>query len=186
MQQNMLIKGMVLVIIFLLVILSFMPNIEADQLEKQSINELNNDLSSSNTQTSDMGMDIAIIGIVPYLWKTEDTVFGELHISPIIKNIGSVPVSGVKYFGNSTFYFKNTKYGSAWGALLFGVLDPGDEWIPQSGAGLWFVNFFPGIFNIEYEIFPTDSNPDNNKIKQVYLARGGGIIPFWKRLPLLE
>jgi len=186
MQQNMLIKGLVYFIILLLVILSFIPIIEADQIGKQSINELNNDTGSSHTQASDIGMDIAIIGIVPYLYETEDTVFGELHISPIIKNIGSVPVSGVKYFGNSTFYFKNTKYGRAWGSLLLGVLEPGEEWIPQSGAGLWFVNFFPGIFNIEYEIFPTYSNPDNNKINQVYLARGGGIIPFWKRLPLLE
>ena len=186
MRQNMLFKSLVIGIILLFVILSFIPNIEADQVERQSFEYLHNDEVSSDVVTSDMGMDIAIIGLIPYLWKTEDTIFGELHIKPIIKNVGNVPVQGVKYFGNSTFYFRNKKYGRAWGALLLGVLDPGEEWIPQSGAGLWFVNFYPGIFNIEYEIFPIDSTPDNNKIKQVYLARGGGIIPFWKRLPLLE
>jgi hypothetical protein len=182
----MLFKSLVTGIILLFVILSFIPNIEANHLVRENFENLNNDTESSDKKTSEMGMDIAIIGIIPYLEETEDTIFGELHITPIIKNVGDVPVKGVKYFGNSTFYFRNKKYGSAWGGLLLGGLNPGDEWIPQSGAGLWFVNFYPGIFNIEYEIFPTDSNPDNNKIKQVYLVRGGGIIPFWRRLPLLE
>ena len=186
MRKNMLIKSLVFQIIILFVISSFVPNIVADQPTKNILKELNSEIYSSETESSDMSMDIAIIGIVPYLWKTDDTIFGELHITPIIKNVGNVPVQGVKYWGNSTFYFQNKKYGRAWGALLLGVLDPGEEWIPQSGAGLLFVNFFPGIFNIEYEIFPTDSNPDNNKINQVYLARGGGIIPFWKHLPLLD
>lgn len=186
MLKNMLIKTLLVVTIFTFVIPSVIPNIEANQLAEQSLNDIKNDNVSSSIQSLNRSMDIAIIGIVPYLYETEDSIFGELHISPIIKNVGTVPVPGVKYFGNSTNFFKNKKYGSAWGALLFGALDPGEEWIPQNGAGLLFINYFPGIFNIEYEIFPTDSNPDNNKIKQVYLARGGGIIPFWKRLPFLE
>jgi len=186
MRQKILRNGLVLGVILFFIATSFIPNIEAAHLKKDILIELSVESESSETETSDKGMDIAITGFVPYLWETDDTIFGELHISPIIKNVGTVPVQGVKYWGNSTFYFLNKKYGSAWGALLMGVLDPGEEWIPQSGAGCWFVNFWPGIFNIEYEIFPTDSNPDNNKMNQVYLARGGGIIPFWKRLPLLE
>lgn len=186
MRQNMLIKSLILGTIILFILASFQPNIEAVEPSDQSLIELNSNKDSSDTESSDRSMDIAILDIVPYLYPKEGSIFGELHLTLKIKNIGSVPVQNVKYFGNSTFYFRNYKYGSAWGALLMGVIDPGEEWIPQSGAGLYFVNFLPGIFILEYEIFPMDSNPENNYIRKVYMARGGGIVPFWKHLPMLE
>ena len=186
MQQNKLIKSWVFGVVILFFLASYLPNIKADNPLKENLIESNGDIDSSTTESSDMGLDIAILDIVPYLWEREGYIFGELHLTLIIKNVGTVPVQGVKYYGNSTYYINNKKYGSAWGGLIFGVLDPGEEWIPQSRAGLYFVNFIPRIFNLEYEIFPMDSNPENNYIKQVYLARGGGIIPFWKHLPSLE
>jgi hypothetical protein len=186
MRQNILLKSLVFGIVILFILASFQPNINAVNLTEQSLMESNDDTDSSITKNSDMSLDIAILDIVPYLWPKEGSIFGELHLTLKIKNVGNVPVQGVKYYGNSTYYINNKKYGSAWGELLLGVLDPGEEWIPQSSAGLYFVNFIPRIFNLEYEIFPMDSNPDNNYIKQVYLARGGGIIPFWKHLPMLE
>jgi len=67
-----------------------------------------------------------------------------------------------------------------------GVLYPGETWITKSGDGLLFLNFIPRIFNIEYEMIPIYSNPENNYIKQVYLVRGGGVFLFWKHLPFLD
>ncbi|MCK5030178.1 MAG: hypothetical protein KAR64_01800 [Thermoplasmatales archaeon] len=186
MRQNILLKSLVFGIVLLFVLTSSQPNINAVNLTEQSLMEFNSDIDSSITESSDMSLDIAILDIIPYLWPKERSIFGELHLTLKIKNVGNVPVQGVKYYGNSTYYINNKKYGSAWGGLLLGVLDPGEEWIPQSSAGLYFVNFVPRIFNLEYEIFPMDSNPDNNYIRQVYLARGGRIIPFCKRIPLLE
>jgi hypothetical protein len=182
----MFIKSLIFGIVLLFVIASFIPNIEALNPTKQSLIELNSDIDSTTTEKSDRSLDLAIIDIVPYLYPKEGSIFGELHLSLKIKNVGTSPVQGVKYYGNSTYFFNNKRYGSAWGGLLMGVLEPGEVWIPESGAGLLFINFKPRIFNIEYEIFPIDSNPENNYIKKVYLVRGGGIIPFWLPLPFLE
>ena len=182
----MLLKTLIFGIALSFVIVSFTPNIKAVNTAKQSLIELNRDKDSTITKSHNIGFDLAIIDIVPYLWQKKGSLFGELHLSLEIKNVGDAPVEGVKYYGNSTYYIENKKYGSAWGGLLMGVLDPGESWIPKSGAGLLFINFIPRIFTIEYEIFPTDSNPENNYIRQVYLVRGGGIIPFYKHLPVLE
>ena len=130
--------------------------------------------------------DLAIIDIIPYIIREENCVLGELYFTLEIKNIGDIPVEGIKYFGNSSYRFRNKNYGSAWGGLLMGVLNPGEKWIPKGGAGLLFVNYIPSIFSIEYEITPTDSNPDNNYLSQVYLVKGGGLFPFWIRLPFFE
>ena len=165
-------KFLIFAITILIIGIAFTPYIKAENYSK--------------TYQSNHGLDIAIIDIIPYLIREENCVLGDLYISLEIKNIGDVPVEGVKYFGNASFWFRNKNYGSAWGALLMGVMDPGESWIPKGGAGLFFVNFIPNIFTIEYEITPTDSNPDNNYIRQVYLVKGGGLFPFWIRLPFFE
>lgn len=160
--------------------------VKAENLSKENTIDMNNDITSSVTKPSNIGLDLAIIDNVPYVWNQEDGLSGELHISPEIKNIGDVPVEGVMYYGNSSYRFNNKNYGSAWGGLLFGVLDPDESWIPQGGAGLWFVNYIPRIFTIEYEVFPMDSTPENNYIRQVWLVKGGGLFPFCMRIPFLE
>ena len=133
------------------------------------------------------GFDLAIIDIIPYIWKEEKGLLGELHLTLEIKNIGDSPTNDViKYYGNASYFINNRHYGKAWGALLIGVLDPGETWIPKSSSGLLFLNLIPRIFNIEYEVTPLDSNPQNNYIKQVYLVKGEGIFPFWKHFPILE
>jgi len=68
----------------------------------------------------------------------------------------------------------------------WGIFNPGVAWIPKSGHGLLFLNYLPRIFHIEFEITPTDSNPENNRLEQVYLIWGNHLIPFWRHLPLLE
>jgi hypothetical protein len=145
-----------------------------------------NDILPFATELPNIGFDLAIIDNVPYLWNQDDCLLGELHISPEIKNIGDAPVGGVRYYGNASYRFNNKNYGSAWGELLYGSLDPGDSWIPSGGAGLWFINFVPRIFIIEYEVFPIDSTPENNYIKQAWLIKGSGLLPFYMHLPFFE
>ena len=165
-------KYFILAITILVIGAAFTPYIKAENLSK--------------TEQSNIGLDIAIIDIIPYIIREENCVLGDLHFTLEIKNIGDVPVEGVKYFGNSSYYIYKKNYGSAWGGLLMGVLNPGESWIPKGGAGLFFVNYIPRIFSIEYEITPTDSNPDDNYLRQVYLVKGGGLFPFWIHLPFFE
>lgn len=164
-------KYFVFSVLIIFILSAFTPYINAQDISKES----------------DAGFDIAIIDIFPYLWEPEEGQVKELHFTLEVKNIGDSPTNDViRYYGNASFFINKKNYGSAWGALLIGVLDPGESWIPKSGAGLLFLNFIPRIFYIEYEVTPLDSNPDNNYIKQVYLIRGDGIFPFWIRIPFLE
>ena len=181
MRQNMIIKSLIFGIAFLLFIASFTPNIKSVNLTEQ-----NKDLNAPITGKSEMGFDLEIVDIVPYLWEKEGTLFGVLRISVEIKNVGNAPIYGAKYFANSSYFINNKRYGSSWGSMLVGSIEPGETWIPKGGAGLFFVNYIPRIFNIEFEVSPTDSTPENNYIKQVYLARGGGLVPFYKHMLFLE
>jgi hypothetical protein len=186
MRKNIIKKSLIFSIILLFFLVSFTQNIIAIRQKNNNIIDMNSDFKPTNTESSKIGFDLAIIDLVPYLEEKEGSLFGKLHITPEIKNVGNTFVGGVKYFGNATYYFLNTRYSSSWGAILLGGLDPGETWIPKGGAGCIFLNFLPGIFTIEYEVYPLDSNPDNNYIRQVYIARGGGIVPFWKHLSILE
>ena len=171
-------KYIVICIFILFILLAFTPYIKAFYIE---------DKDKKISETSNQGFDLAIIDIVPYIWKEEEGQLGELHLTLEIQNIGDAPTNEiVRYDGNSTYFISNRNYSRAWGALLIGSLDPGETWIPKSSAGLIFLNFIPRIFNIEYMVTPLDSNPDNNFIRQVYLVRGGGFFPFWKHIPALE
>jgi hypothetical protein len=171
-------KYIVICIIILFILLAFTPYIKAFYVSN---------IEKTHTETSSQGFDLVIVDIVPYIWKEEKGLLGELHLTLEIKNIGDAPTNKVvKYDGNSTYFISNRNYSRAWGALLMGSLEPGETWIPKSSAGLIFLNIIPRIFNIEYEVTPTDSNPDNNYIRQVYLVRGGGIFPFWKHIPAFE
>ena len=181
MRQNMFLKRLIVSMILLLFLASFTPNIKS-----VNITEQNSDLNSHITDKSEIGYDLEIVDIYPYLWEKEGTLFGVLRISVEIKNVGNSPVYGAKYFANSSYFLNNKRYGSSWGAMLAGSIEPGETWIPKGGAGLFFVNYFPWIFNIEFEISPIDSTPDNNYIRQVYLVRGGGLIPFYRHMPFLE
>ncbi len=179
-------KYFVLCVILLFIVLAFTPYIKAVDLSNRDLIDINSNKVTSISEETDMGLDIAVLDIVPYIWKEEKGLLGELRLSLEIKNVGDTPTSGwVKYNGNASYWINNGTYGSAWGGLL-GVLDPGETWIPKSGAGLLFVNIIPRIFYIEYEVTPIDSNPDNNYIKQVYLVRGGEIFSFCIHIPLLE
>jgi len=180
-------KLLVFCTIFLFVFLAFSPYIKAVYNTNQESIDINNFKDISISEESSKGFDLAIIDIVPYFWKEDKGLSGELHLSLEIKNIGDSPTNDViRYYGNSSYFINNKNYGSAWGALLIGSLDPGETWIPKSSAGLLFLNFIPRIFYIEYEVTPLDSNPDNNYIKQVYLVRGGGVFPFWKHFSFLD
>jgi hypothetical protein len=164
-------KTTIICVFILFVFLALTPYIKAEYI--------------SNQQSK--GFDLAILDIVPYFCKEEKGPSGELHLSLEIKNIGDSPTNkAVKYFGNASYFINNKHYGSAWGALLLGVLEPGETWIPKSSAGLLFLNFIPRIFYIEYEVTPLDANPDNNYIRQVYLVRGEGIFPFSRHISILE
>ncbi|KYK31617.1 MAG: hypothetical protein AYK22_02060 [Thermoplasmatales archaeon SG8-52-3] len=174
-------------IFILVLILAFTPYIKAVYISDQENIDSINYKDKGISEVSNQGFDLAIIDIVPYIWNEGKGLSGELHLTLEIKNVGdSSTTSVVRYYGNSSLFISKNQYGSAWGALLLGSLDPGETWIPKSEAGLLFLNFIPRIFYVEYEVFPLDSNPDNNYIKQVYLVRGGGIFPFWKHLPFLE
>jgi len=179
-------KYIVFSIVVLFILIAFTPYIKALYISNQ--NSFDNYFKDiNNNKDSNQGFDLAIIDIVPYIWKEEKGLLGELHLTLEIKNIGDSPTNKViKYDGNSTYFITKGNYSRAWGALLIGSLDPGETWIPKSSAGLIFLNIVPRIFNIEYEVTPLDSNPDNNYIRQVYLVRGGGIFPFWKHIPTLE
>jgi hypothetical protein len=179
-------KYIVICIIILFIFLAFTPYIKAFYVSNQDSIDTNN-FKETNSEVPNQGFDLAIIDIVPYIWKEEKGLLGELHLTLEIKNIGDSPTNKVvKYDGNSTYFITKGNYSRAWGALLIGALDPGETWIPKSSAGLIFLNIIPRIFNIEYEVTPLDSNPDNNYIRQVYLVRGGGIFPFWKHIPVLD
>jgi len=186
MRQNIFIKSFTFGIVLLFFSASFSLNIKSENLNEQNKIDINGYLNSSITEKSEVGFDLEIIDIVPYLWEKEGTLFGVLRISVEIKNIGNAPVYGAKYFANSSYFLNNKRYGSSWGSMLMGSIEPGETWIPKGGAGLFFVNYIPRIFNIEFEVSPTDSTPDNNYIRQIYLARGGGLVPFYKHMPLLE
>jgi hypothetical protein len=161
-------KYIVLCIFILVVFSAFAPYIKA-------------------TETPNKGFDLAIIDIVPYIWKEEKGLLGELHLSPEIQNIGDTSTTDtVRYDGNSSYYITKSNYSRAWGALLIGSLEPGETWIPKSGAGLVFLNFIPRIFILEYEVTPLDSNPDNNYIRQVYFITGGGLVKLCMSLPFLK
>jgi len=180
-------KYFVLGIIFLFILLAFTPYIKAVYISNKDYIDSINIKDKNISEISNQGFDLAIIDIIPYIWKEEKGLTGELHLTLEIKNIGDSPTNKVvKYDGNSTYFITKGNYSRAWGALLIGSLEPGETWIPKSGAGLIFLNIIPRIFYIEYEVTPLDSNPDNNYIKQIYLVRGGGIFPFWKYLPFLE
>ena len=132
------------------------------------------------------GMGIHSDIIVPYIYHNEFTNKTELHFTPEIKNIGDIPFSGtLNYDGNSSYWINNQYHSRAWG-FRWGALDPDETWIPKSGAGVLIYNYFPRIFSIEFEITPIDSNPNNNYIRQVFLAKGKGIFPIWMHLPFLE
>jgi hypothetical protein len=164
-------KSIVFCVVILFVLLAFTPFIKAVYVSNQD----------------SKGFDLAIIDIVPYIWKEEKGLLGELHLTLEIKNIGDSPTNKVvRYYGNSSYFISKNNYSRAWGALLIGSLEPGETWIPKSSAGLLFLNIVPRIFYIEYEVTPIDSNPDNNYIRQVYLVKGGGIFPIHKHLPILE
>ena len=180
-------KYFIFSLIIIFIFSAFTPYIKAvDNTNQESI-VINNLKDISISEEPSKGFDLAILDIVPYFWKEEKGLSGELHLSLEIKNIGDSPTNDViRYYGNASYFINKKNYGSAWGALLMGVIEPGESWIPKSGAGLLFLNFIPRIFYIEYEITPLDSNPDNNYIKQVYLIRGDGIFPFWIRIPFLE
>jgi hypothetical protein len=163
-------KKYLLVFLILIIAATFSYSINATNISHQS----------------NVAVDIAIIDIVPYIYQNEYTNKTELHFTPEIKNIGDTPFGGtINYDGNSSYWINNQYHSRAWG-FRWGALDPGEIWIPKSGAGVLIYNFFPRIFIIEFEITPTDSNPDNNYIRQVFLAKGKGIFPIWKHLPLLE
>ena len=165
---------------------AFTPYIKAVNLSDPDSIEMNSDITSSVSEESDMGLDLAILDIVPYFWYPDNPYFGVLRISLEIKNVGETPCSGwVRYYGNASYRINNKVYSRAWGGR-WGEFGPGESWFPESGHGLRFKNFFPRIFYIEFEIFPMDSNPENNHLRQVYLVRGGGLLPFCKRIPLLE
>ena len=180
-------KYIILSIFFLFFLLAFTPYIKAVYISNpDSIDSI--DIKDKKiSEVSNQGFDLAIIDIVPYIWKEEKGLSGELHLTLEIKNIGNSSTTDVvRYDGNSSYFISKNQYGSAWGALLIGSLDPGETWIPKSEAGLLFLNIIPRIFYVEYEVTPLDSNPENNYIKQVYLVRGGGIFPFWKHISLLD
>ena len=180
-------KYIVLCMIILFIFLSFIPYIKAFNISNRESIDINNFNETKISEVTNQGFDLAIVDIVPYIWKEEKGLLGELHLTLEIKNIGDSPTYGVvRYNGNSSYYITKGSYGSAWGALLMGSIDPGESWIPKSSSGLLFLNIIPRIFNIEYEVTPIDSNPDNNYIKQVYLVSGGGIFPYWKHIPILE
>lgn len=181
MRQKKILKCFIFGIVLFLLVVSFTPNIKSVNITEQK-----SDLNSPNADKSEIGYDLEIVDIVPYLWEKEGTLFGVLRISVEIKNVGNSPVYGAKYFANSSYFINNKRYGFSLGEMLMGSIEPGESWIPKGGAGLFFVNYIPRIFNIEFEVFPTDSTPDNNYIRQVYLARGGGLVPFYKHMPFLE
>jgi hypothetical protein len=173
-------------VVFLL-FLGFTPYIKAVYITNQNSDDIDNFKETTISETPNQGFDLAILDIVPYIWKEDEGLLGELHLTLEIKNIGDSPTTSiVRYDGNSSYFLTKGNYSRAWGALLIGSLDPGETWIPKSSAGLIFLNIIPRIFTIEYEVTPLDSNPDNNYIRQVYLVKGGGIIPLWKHLPVLE
>ena len=179
-------KNFVLVMIILLILLALTPYIKALNLTKDDSIDISNNVITSISEGYDMGYDFAIIDIVPYIWTPEKGLLGELRFSLEIKNVGDTDYSGwVKYNGNATYFISNNTYGSAWGGIL-GTFEAGETWVAKSGAGLLFLNFIPRIFYIDYEVTPTDSNPEDNFIKQVYLIRGGGIFSFWIHIPFLD
>jgi hypothetical protein len=179
-------KYIVVCIVVLLFILGFTPYIKAVYVPNQESTFVNNFKQTKIPETINQGFDLAILDIVPYIWEEEEGQ-SELHLTLEIKNIGDSTTTGmVKYDGNSSYFLTKGNYSRAWGALLIGSLDPGEIWIPKASAGLIFLNIIPRIFTLEYEVTPLDSNPDNNYIRQVYFIKGGGIIPLWKHLPVLE
>jgi len=180
-------KYIVVCMVVLLLILGFTSYIKAVYISNEELIDINNIKETIISETPNQGFDLAIIDIIPYIWKEEKGPLGELHLTLEIKNIGDSPTTSiVRYYGNSSYFLTKGNYSRAWGALLIGSLDPGETWIPKSSAGLIFLNIIPRIFTIEYEVTPLDSNPENNYIRQVYFVKGGGIIPLSKHLPFLE
>ena len=173
-----------IIIIFIIILSSPINN--AINSSKHNLTKMSNDTIANISETSITGPDIAIVEIVPYIWYPNNSLFGQLRFSLEIKNVGDTSIYGwIKYYGNASFFINNKFYSNAWGGR-WGYFNPGLIWIPKSVHGLLFINYMPRIFHIEFEITPTDSNPENNRIEQVYLIWGNHLIPFWRHLPLLE
>ncbi|KYK28378.1 hypothetical protein AYK20_01345 [Thermoplasmatales archaeon SG8-52-1] len=173
-------------IILIIILILSSPIIISIKSTKQDIIKTNNVNIVNIYETSNIGLDLAIIDIIPYVWYPNGSQFGQLRISLELKNIGNASFYGwIKYYGNASFFINNKFYSYAWGGR-WGYFNPDNKWIPKSGHGLLFVNYLPRIFHIEFEITPTDSNPENNKFEQVYLVWANRLFPFWRHMPILE
>jgi hypothetical protein len=179
-------KYLIIGVIIIFVVNTFTLSISAINSSNHNFVTKVNYNVPSISESFNSGFDIAILDIVPYMWYPNNSLSGQLRLSPEIKNVGDASFSGwIKYYGNASFFINNKVYSYAWGAK-WGIFNPGVTWSPKSGHGILFVNYFPRIFRIEFEIYPIDSNPENNRLEQVYFIWGSNIFPFWRHLPLLE
>ena len=95
-------------ITLVIILITFIPIINAMNPSITNIIKINKDNSQNKTQLSNIGLDISIVDIMPYIWYPNNSQIGQLRLSLEIKNIGDTSYFGwVKYYGNASYFINN-------------------------------------------------------------------------------
>ena len=137
------------------------PSTGANLAEKSSVSDV------SNT-----GVDIGIVEIVTIEWVQFPPGLPDLYFTAKIKNFGYTYSGWLDINGTSRYLITGRKFDTS--SDIWWNLPPGESYYARFGAGIMypFPFQFPRLYRITFTVEPTDSNPDNNHLEQVFLIWG--------------